>query len=184
MKPATEACRRLFIAVDVDERIKSQLWRSCRDWREGDLSLRWTARDQLHLTLAFLGDQPQEVIPQLARQLALRLQDVERLSLALDQLTAFPARRPHVLVAQGPASAQLQTVYDAVMQAVADCDLKREMRKRRFLPHVTLARCRQRPFPALQRKIDLQLPVDVVTLYQSDLTPHKAIHTALHRFLL
>ena len=48
---------RLFIAIDIPDSVKDQLL----DWRVALRGARWVEPDQMHLTLAFLGEQPNNV---------------------------------------------------------------------------------------------------------------------------
>lgn len=53
---------RLFIAIDFEDKIKGQIYQRAMELRQYAESGNFTGRDNLHLTLAFLGEMPTEKI--------------------------------------------------------------------------------------------------------------------------
>lgn len=123
---------RCFVGIPVPEPLAGRLEAACAGLDLGTV----VPAENLHLTLAFLGDQPHATLADLDDLLA----DLAKpaLALSLDGLGTFGDASPRVLfaaVAPAPALAQLRR---CVRRAAADAgiDLPRE----RFVPHVTLAR--------------------------------------------
>ncbi|WP_221238382.1 RNA 2',3'-cyclic phosphodiesterase [Roseospira visakhapatnamensis] len=166
---------RLFVALAPPPELRATL----AGMALGLPGARWVAADNLHLTLCFIG----EVSPAEAEDLdgalsALRAPAVE---VRLGGIGTFgQGRRVHALwvgAARTPALVHLQK---AVERAVTRAGFTPERRK--FTPHVTLARLRgadrgrlegfigghnDRPFPAFT--------AEAVTLYRSHLT-HDGAH--------
>ena len=65
---------RLFIAIGLDDPVKDLLCRAQRQLKRQALGGRFSRRENLHLTLAFLGEAP----------------DIRRAAIALDQIQAAP----------------------------------------------------------------------------------------------
>ena len=65
---------RLFIAIGLDDPVKDLLCRAQRQLKRQALGGRFSRRENLHLTLAFLGEAP----------------DIRRAAIALDQIPAAP----------------------------------------------------------------------------------------------
>ncbi|MEQ8896273.1 MAG: RNA 2',3'-cyclic phosphodiesterase [Roseovarius sp.] len=139
-----------------------------------------------HVTLAFLGNQPEEVLERLHERLA------ELEAPAFDMRVAgvdiIGGRKPSLLYAGVDKSDALGHLRKKVRQLVraGDIDLSRE----RFRPHVTLARFRKRLTELETQRIagvleawgDVEagvLPVDHFTLYRSLSSPDGMIYEPL-----
>lgn len=47
---------RLFIAIDLDERIRASAWEAVQPLRKEPVDVKWVEQENLHLTLKFLGE--------------------------------------------------------------------------------------------------------------------------------
>lgn len=100
---------------------------------------RWIEPSDFHVTLAFVGD----VSPSTARELAQMLERLRhpQLSLRLVGLDVFGSRKPsaiHARVASDPALLALQAAHVSILRRLGV-----PVEKRRYQPHVTLARVSQ-----------------------------------------
>ena len=125
---------RLFIAIGLDDPVKDLLCRAQRQLKRQALGGRFSRRESLHLTLAFLGEAP----------------DIRRAAIALDQIQAAPFS----LAVQGLGyfpSAEGQTWWMGTAPcpplAALHRQLCRQLRAqgfsledRPFRPHLTLGR--------------------------------------------
>ncbi|MFH1216793.1 MAG: RNA 2',3'-cyclic phosphodiesterase [Pseudomonadota bacterium] len=167
---------RLFIAVDLPGTIKSELSRICF----GLPGARWVDQDQIHLTLRFIG----EVDGGLFREIRAGLENVvaSPFPLLLKGLGYFPPRKePHVLWVGVEKSEPLLQLRKKVDAHLARLEIPPE--KRKFFPHVTLARLKETPLTRLTNFLSgnglFSLPEFQVTdfhLYSSALTPKGSIH--------
>lgn len=92
--------------------------------------------DNLHVTIAFLGEQPRPVLEDAHD--ALDGVRVPVFSLRIDGLGMFGGARPRVLFAQVAAEPGLAQLHRKVLRAVRGAGI--ELPRERFHPHVTLAR--------------------------------------------
>jgi 2'-5' RNA ligase len=175
---------RLFIAIELPEDVKRELGRLKVDIP----GARWVPVDQIHLTLAFLGEVEDAAMERLTGEVA-RVQ-VTEFQLCFSGTGCFPDRsRPRVLWIGLEPHPLLNTLAAKVREAVLTCGIPQE--ERPFSPHITLARLK---LPAsgevgafLDRNRKLRLPalrVREFTLYQSRLTPQGAVHTPVRGFPL
>jgi RNA 2',3'-cyclic 3'-phosphodiesterase len=175
---------RLFIAIDLPEVVRQEL---CR-LNVPIPGSRWVPADQLHLTLAFLGDVGEERVAGLAR--ALGQVSAAPFRLRFDRLGCFPSRaRPRVLWVGLKPEPLLISLADRLRELLRASDIPQE--ERPFSPHITLARLK---LPAarecasfLDRPLALErtsVPVVEFILFESRLTAAGAIHTPLKRFPL
>lgn len=177
---------RAFVALDLPDEVIQPLTRLQAGLTVGRL----TPEENLHLTLAFLGEVADGIAHDLAEALAgMRLGPV---TLDLAGLDLFGGRRPTVLFVAARGEG-LQTIHDKVMRAAREAGavLPRE----RFRPHVTLARFAANLGDKDQRRLGdfLSLngafalppaPAHVITLYRSHLRDDGAFHEPLASFPL
>ncbi|WP_102222690.1 RNA 2',3'-cyclic phosphodiesterase [Acidimangrovimonas sediminis] len=179
------AGRRVFVALDPPEDIREALDRLA-------LMLplpRRVARENLHLTLAFLGPQPDPALEELDRE----LQDLHAppFEIALQGLGLFGGTRPRAAWAGVVPCPALDTLQAQVAAAARRAGTMPEAR--RFVPHVTLGRFPPRAVlaPGLEQALvtlgDFRAgpwPVGDLTLFESLLHPEGARYTPLARYPL
>lgn len=121
-------------------------------------------RDQLHMTLAFLGETPEARVPALKELLATL--PAQFIAMRTDRLGSF---MPPGIVWAGPSepNGPLLALKEALDVGLGSAGFPVEAR--RFRPHITLLRDARRK-PAL-RTLDIAWPVTTVTLVQSRQTP-------------
>ena len=125
---------RLFTALEVPDEVGAAL----SSYRGGLSGARWLDVENYHVTLRFLGDVDEDT----AQEAAYLLGQVRRAPFAvtLEGLDAFGGSRPRALIARvapSPAIVDLQAEHERLMRRAG---LPAERRK--FTPHVTLARLR------------------------------------------
>jgi RNA 2',3'-cyclic 3'-phosphodiesterase len=133
---------RLFIAVTVPEDVKSAIEEAQATLREAlpKEAVRWTRREQFHLTLKFLGSVEAERVTGLTDALHKACQGFPPLELRAEQIGCFPnLRRPRVVWAGvQDRQQQLPELQRAIEAAVKDYTA--EAPEERFTGHITLGR--------------------------------------------
>lgn len=175
---------RLFIAIELPDNLKTALGKL----RVDIPGARWVPTEQLHLTLAFLGEVEDKTVGKLCEGLALL--HIPSFHLCFSGTGCFPNRhRPRVLWAGLEPHPRLMRLAAGVHGTVLACGIPLEDRP--FSPHITLARLK---FPAV-REVDafltmpqkqklLPFPVSEFTLFQSMLTQKGASHVPIRTFPL
>ena len=166
---------RLFIAIPLPAEVKALLT-SLRTVLPG---CRWVEPDQMHLTLHFLGDIDDSLVPDL--QTLVSQLTTAPFPLTTGSLGVFPTpRAPRVLWLGLSDSKPLQRLHAELSVGLARLGLTVEDRP--FHPHLTLARLRDTPpaavVPLLRQPPppSLSFTVDRVILFASRLQPGGAIH--------
>ena len=109
-----------------------------------------------------------------------KLEATESVPLTISAITPFPFSRPRIAAALVEHTTELLRLQSDVANCVRKCGITPE--RLRFVPHVTLGRLKPRAGKTVDfkvRNILLSGIADSVTLFQSELTPDRAIHTAL-----
>jgi len=133
---------RLFIAVNLPVEIKRSLGSLIQVLRRFPLDARWVPEANLHLTLQFLGNVPEEQVPAIVQGLNLAAGEVAPFKLVISGVGVFPSvERPRVLwVGVSGETTALTDLQRRVQREMGLLGFAAEQRK--FSPHLTLARIR------------------------------------------
>lgn len=183
---------RAFMAVEITEPVRAALAREIESLRRAADPVKWVEPQNIHLTVKFLGDVPDDKIAVLAARARECCARFPACDLELKGAGAFPNMgRPRVIFVDGadqpPVLADLAAALD---DAMTEFGIARE--ERGFRCHITLGRVRMpRPAPDLAEKLRKMqntsfgiVPVKEVVLMKSDLTPRGPIYTPVDRFPL
>ena len=177
---------RSFIALSIPEEARNQLGDLAAKMSYQDKSgaLRWVDQENYHLTLGFLGDQSIQDLENLAESLDQSLIQTEFTS-PITMISPFPETKPKLMAAMVSKNEQMKAVHRQVISAVNAVGMM--MDKRKFIPHITLARYRhsRNEFTGgVPTNIQSDLYFDEVVLYESTLTSVGAEYEAIYRFPL
>lgn len=169
---------RLFVALDLPGAARSAAARWGRALVESAPGCRLVEAEALHVTLCFLGDRDANEVGALGELVATCARPVG--SLAFSGGLALPRRRPRVfaLAVADPAGALAALHGDLWSGIEAAAGITPE--RRRFRPHVTVARTRG-AVGSLLPAPELAFSGAAVTLYRSELGSGPARYTPLER---
>ena len=194
-----EQVLRLFVAIDLPDAVKAQLSEVQSRLRgaagQAGRAARWVAPEGMHLTLAFLGNVDAKRIDAIDAALSRPVGAAVPFTLRTARLGAFPnLHRPHYLwVGLAGDLPRLDALQDQVASALEGVGFPRE--RRRFTPHITLARIPESARPdeidtfarLLQRSPApeaAEIPVHEVVLFRSELRPTGSEYRRLHSWSL
>jgi 2'-5' RNA ligase len=170
--------KRLFVAIDLPKPAEQLLTR-LNPHLPG---ARWLEPRQMHLTLGFFGQIPQDLELRLREKLgAIRFRSF---FLPITGLGTFPAKgAPKIIwIGVGTGHPHLFQLHKRVQEAALTAGIEPDLRP--WHPHISLARCRDTPLQAmrkfLKRNAGLDtgmIRVDAFHLYSSELTPAGSIYT-------
>ena len=175
---------RTFIAIPLPQACREILEKMQRPMRSLGADVRWTSIASIHLTLKFLGEIDQAVLPELAA--ALRAIPGAPLELSVRGLGAFPdLRNPRVVWCGVQGDIQrLGTLQYEVESACEILGFERE--KRAFHPHLTLGRVNGKrnlqpllDYIRIGTELESSFAAENVNIYKSVLTPRGAVYTIL-----
>ncbi len=187
--------KRLFIAIDPEPALLDTIFRLTSTLkREHPIKgVRYTAPQNLHLTLLFLGDTEEGLISQISNKLEKICQNFTEFDLEFSNLGAFPSRHnPRIIWIgvdnPGPVTALAKAI-------IHDSGLVSEPEKAQFTPHLTLGRVADSArgdsselFSTLFAKLGNvkagSTRIREVLLYQSILKPGGPVYTILSRHAL
>jgi 2'-5' RNA ligase len=180
---------RLFIAIELPDVIKQGIAKVQDELRTAGGNAGWTRPEGIHLTLKFLGDVPEERVPEIMAAMAGAAQGIGKLNLEVTGAGAFPnIKVPRVLwIGVFGDIEKLAILQAEVEDAMERLGFEREARM--FSPHLTLARIKfPKPRDNWQQKIEGIRELNLgkfeaghVSLMKSELKREGAVYTEVGR---
>jgi 2'-5' RNA ligase len=186
---------RCFIAIDIDERVRSSLsdlqghLRGSVEVKRGDVN--WVNPNNIHLTLKFLGEIKDEKAAEVCNIVKAAADMHKSFELDIESVGHFGGRSAKVLwVGIGKGEENLLKLQEDIEKSLVLAGWPEETRE--FTGHLTLCRIRH---PAAGMKLaqlsedykDFKLGTmlaDSVCVYQSELKPGGPVYTVLGNYKL
>ncbi len=132
---------RLFLAINLEPPTRRLVYQEAAGLRAAAPTLAWVPEERLHLTLRFLGEQPEDARDRVALAMDKVAGRHSWFSTALREFGGFPnLRRPRVVWIGMEHDPRLEMLHHDV--EVACEGLGYPLEGRPFRPHVTLARAK------------------------------------------
>jgi 2'-5' RNA ligase len=177
---------RAFIAVCIDPRTLENVSAVTSQLKRRIPGVRWVAKENLHLTLKFLGQIDEDLVEPISRMLEVAIRPFPRFTINAKGLGVFPAfEQPRILWIglQGTELVSLASEIDSTVEALGF-----EPEKRSFKPHLTIGRWRHFEGSATRLRHELEewknyqfgeSKVEELTLFQSITKPEGAVYHSL-----
>ncbi len=179
---------RIFIAINLPEKIKNKLVGYQEKWP--DLPIRWTKKENLHITLVFIGPARDEEIPEICKKTEEVASKNGSFEVVLNKICYGPPKKmpPRMVWAIGEKSeslTKLQKELETVLMSSLKNSFKPETRP--YSPHITLGRIRKWEFkqinpeerPQVDEDIFLSFEVNSIEVMESRLKRSGAEYTIL-----
>lgn len=182
---------RAFIAVNISEEQRDEVGRVLANLMSYDVRVRWVKIKNVHVTLKFLGDTSEKILPHLYEAIGESIADQQEFDLSLAKLGCFPnTRYPRIIwVGIKDGYENLKEMSRRIETAVEAFGFKRE--KRKFSAHLTIGRVKDgKNIASLIEDIsnwDFSssiASISKVVFYQSTLRQQGPIYTPLKEFEL
>ena len=162
---------RVFIAIELPEELKEKIFALAEKVSRG-MTIKLVEKENLHLTLAFLGEVPEEKIQEIAGVLR-EVRGVGRIHLTLESWEPFPQKqRPHgIWIGVGGETGKLFSLYKKIIDGLLAKGFVLKGDSLRFSPHIAIGRLKGGGVRSLEK---VHLPgsflATKVTLFESQLT--------------
>lgn len=175
---------RFFIALEIPEENRAELKVIQQKVRELLPKIRLTDNSKLHLTLAFVGEQPDYLKEQLINVIAQAAREVKAFSVTPAYLDGFPSiHKPHTLwVGVKGDIDKLLIIRERIKDGLEN--LKLVVDERRFTPHIAIGKFSHFEINHQQEELMQQLmdhsvlnPILVNSIKLFESVPDEGFHT-------
>lgn len=182
---------RCFIAVNLNDAVREDIESSISALRTGKWDVKWVPGRNLHITLKFLGNIPEESVGRIIDKLSLLSSTHQRFSVGFRGVGVFPGiKKPRVVWIDIIDHDKLKKLQEQIEVSMSALGFERDARL--FSPHLTVGRLRSfKGADALIGEIEKlsgrdfgNIEVEKISLMRSDLKPAGAQYTALAEFRL
>jgi len=166
---------RIFIAINLPEDIKKNLADYQAKWPE--LPIRWTRKENLHITLMFLGYLSDEELLEILRITKEVAQRHEPFSISLKKIIYGPPKKmpPRMVWVEGEKSEELGKLQEDLESSLQGLPVNKE--NRAYASHITLGRIKEWEFrriepeerPEINEGISLNFFVESIDIMESEL---------------
>ena len=191
---------RIFIAINLPEKIKNNLSSHQKEiesafsyFGENFHPIRWVKKDNLHITLEFLGHLKEEEMEKIEKILSEISQYFPIFKIKLTEICYTPEKEkiPRMIWVKGERSDILSEIKKELDKKLKE-RISFKPEKREFTPHITLGRIRKWEFkaiplderPSLEESIDLEFIVKSLDLMESKLRRIGPEYKILNSFML
>ena len=179
---------RCFISITLPEEIKRGMTAIQGRLRASGADVSWTRPEGMHLTLKFLGEVEEKILPEMEAALNAAVRGRSSFFLKVSGIGTFPdIRRPRVIwIALKEHGNNLIRLQRGVEEKFNEIGFPQEDRD--FTPHITLGRIRsqknvEKLLSLIEKEKDVELngfDASCVHLMQSQLKPTGAVYTELY----
>jgi 2'-5' RNA ligase len=177
---------RCFIAIEIPEPIRRSIDDSIAVLKKSGAEVKWVACENIHLTLQFLGETGESLVPKIKEALDKIVAPYSPFYIKISTAGCFPDRkRPRVIWVGVEESRPLTDLYGDIADVMGRFGYKKE--ERAFTPHITIGRVKSnRNTRELLTRLDelkairfSDFEVLNITLMKSELTPSGAKYYSL-----
>ncbi|MDZ4121350.1 MAG: RNA 2',3'-cyclic phosphodiesterase, partial [Candidatus Cloacimonadaceae bacterium] len=179
-----------FIALEIPDEPKQQLCDYLLQWsRAYPHGINWVKPENLHVTLLFIGDVQNNVIPQLCKTLQKMCESLVPPAISMAGFEIFPSTNPRILWAKlASQDRDIFSLPKLIGKHLLDIGIETETRPLKL--HATLGRIKSpqpdwRIHEFLQANLNTEsYHYDTITLYKSTLKPDGPVYTILEQYVL
>ncbi len=181
---------RLFVACDIPELVKDEIDRFAGFLKKHGVDVKWTRKENLHLTLKFFGNISSERVEEIKKSLTSLKTGIKPFSVHFSGVGAFPdIHKPSIIwIGVDKGESALKVLAETIDAGFSRTGFEKE--KRDYSAHLTLGRVKDPRYSAkLTRALKSAsfssveaIPIEHITLYKSVLTSEGPVYEAIERF--
>ncbi len=180
---------RLFVAAEIPEAIVEEIISLRNEVFDATNRVKWEPKEKYHITLKFLGDTSDVLIPQIKESLSRTFETWHKVPTAFTRFGVFFRNgAPKILWAGFEPTEDLIGIHAEVEEALTEFGFDKE--KRRFHPHLTIARLKGfEPIEKINELRRLEFskkPFEIgnIILFKSELKPSGSVYSEIENFEL
>ena len=174
---------RLFVALKIPDNVKDQIYENC-DKVIGKLSdNKWEPKDKIHLTLKFIGDVEDYLVPQITDEISF-VTDYSSFNCTISKFGFFfRGNEAKILWCNLETDERINNLVNQLNDRLSKFNI--ELEKRKFKGHLTLLRIKNRVNEGFIKKFreyefsPINFTANQIALIQSLLKPHGSEYKVL-----
>ena len=189
---------RTFFALDLPGEVKNTIYNLYNPLKnESKIKIKWITPENLHLTIKFLGNIPEKRLDKIIKNIE-NLKLNINIKMAIDSYGVFPPKGiPKVFwisFKEKEGNNELVPLFKKVEQELVKLGFDKE--KRRFTPHLTIARLKlksKKKSEEFNKLLEIFkghfnktkkgfFTIDKLTLFKSELKPSGAVYSKIREF--
>ncbi len=173
---------RTFLALELPEDIKTEVFRKIGQYREiAPTGIKWVPKENLHVTLQFIGDTKKEDLPEITEFLGCSFSKIPKMKFMQPKLEIVPGGNPRIIwISFSTECKQIFGFSKNLKKKLVEMGYQLDSKPLRF--HTTLGRIKKRlPEILIKQILTAELKfksflVEEATLYQSFLRPQGPVY--------
>ncbi|HPI38885.1 MAG TPA: RNA 2',3'-cyclic phosphodiesterase [Ignavibacteriaceae bacterium] len=178
---------RLFVSLNVPEDVKRRIVQ-IREAIPESSRFRWESKKKIHLTLKFIGEVSDEVIPQVKEQLKF-LKKSNGFNCEAYKFEFFYVKKmPKIVWMRVKVKPAIHPLIEKINDVLAEIGIEKD--ERPFVPHLTLLRLRGHESPAFLEKVleqkfePITFFTDEISVTESTLLPTGSVYREVIKYKL
>lgn len=181
--------KRLFVALPISEKIKKKIEILTLSLKDVNADLKLVPVENMHFTLKFLGDIPEEKINEIKQKLSSLAEKCKSFSVNITQLGVFPSLKKVNVIWVGTENKELISLMNSLNNPL---NYLRKNEYDKDIPHLTLARVKsEKNKEKLRRWVEQfknldwgEMGANKMILFESQLTLKGPVYIPLEEFIL
>jgi len=160
---------KIFISLDLPEKVKKRLVVAIEKWH--DLPVKWVKKQNLHITLAFLGFVDKNLLSEICALVNEASQKSNIFDINFQKIELFPSQnKPRLIALTGKSNEELKNLVNNIEKNLGISAAPKKV----FHPHITLGRLQAKRWkslnfsPEINTKFSFTLPVENVHIMASN----------------
>jgi 2'-5' RNA ligase len=178
---------RIFIAIEIPDDVRAAINSLSKDLSGSGAPVKWVRPENIHLTLKFLDEVPNESLPRIHEISRTAAHGVRPIPITIEGVGVFPSvRRPRVMWIGISRSRELEKLHRRLEDGLAELGFEPE--KRSWSPHLTIGRVKGSwNLEGLRARLTeavlepQNIIVDSFSIIKSDLRPEGPVYTVQKR---
>lgn len=172
----------------MPELILSNIFNLINSLSDKQTGMRWEKKEKIHLTLKFIGEVPNEIVPLIVEQISF-LNHFEKIKFSLTEFNFFPnGYNPKILYIGLSNNEIINQIAFELDQRLFEIGIEKS--EKRFKPHLTILRIKKpvsdsfiKSFKSLNIS-SLNFIANEVSLYESKLKPDGSHYKKIKKYFL
>jgi len=182
---------RTFIALELPEQELKKIIEIRNNYINDYDKIKWEPINKLHLTLKFLGDTDEKIIPEINSELEKIFKKYEVFELAFDKFGLFTKdKKPRILWVGLKDNIKLNSLAQEIDNVISQFGFEKE--KRKFTPHITLLRIKDKDenfYKDFYKLTQVEIPeinfkANKITFFKSTLLKTGSVYEPIKNFYI